>query len=327
MILTFALAAVSSSLFVFLVRRHALRRGIIDRPNARSSHSVPTPRGGGLGLVLAFVITLLVATRGSLTLSEHCAIIGVLVVAAIGWVDDHGGASVRSRLIVHLLGAALMLPLTWRLPFFGLPLWASPVCWMFWTVSSINVVNFMDGIDGIIGLQTLVFGGFVAFVSEQLNVGAIAGLALAGVSIGFLAWNWSPARVFMGDAGSGALGVIVVAVGGLLMRDGHRDVVATFAPLAPLFVVATVTLIVRWRRGERLSEAHRTHLYQRLANREFGHQQVALGFGFCSLVCALLAIQFPSGGIVLLLALLIPTLLAWLLVDRWLARVSVARRT
>ncbi len=324
---TLELATGSSALFVFLVRRYALRRGVIDRPNTRSSHSVPTPRGGGLGVILAFLLTLMVVTGASLALAEYCAIIGVLAVAAIGWVDDHRGASVRSRLIVHLIGAALLLPLMWALPFFFLPVWARLVWWMFWVVASINVVNFMDGIDGIIGLQTLVFGAYVAFVGERDSVGTIAGLALAGASIGFLAWNWSPALIFMGDVGSGAIGVIVVAVGGLLMRERHLDAVAAFAPLSPLFVDATLTMVSRWRTGERLSEAHRTHLYQRLANRGFGHRRVALGFSVCSLGCALLATQFPSGGIVLLLLLVVPTMIAWLLSDRLLTRVVIANGT
>ena len=315
-----AVATGLSALLVFLVRRHALLRGMLDRPNARSSHTVPTPRGGGLGLVLAFLTTVAIVRGTSFGAAEIGAVIGVLVVAAIGWVDDHGGASVRARLAVHLTAGGLIVPLAWALPLFGLPMWACAAWWVFWTVAAINVVNFMDGIDGIIGLQTLVFGGYVAFAGSPGGVAQTAGLALAGASVGFLVWNWSPARIFMGDVGSGALGVIVVAVGVFLMRDGRRDLVAAFAPLVPLFLDATLTLVARVRRGERLSDAHRTHLYQRLANGGLGHGRVAAGFGICSVICALAAARFPAGGPMLLVGLLAPCVVAWVVADRWLVR-------
>lgn len=309
-----------SVLFVFFVRRRALLRGLLDRPNARSSHSVPTPRGGGLGLVLAFVISFVVASSESFGVAEVSALIGVLLVAGIGWVDDHGGASVRVRLVMHLMAGALLLPLVRAMPLIGLPLWVGVAWWIFWTVAAINVVNFMDGIDGIIGLQTLVFGGYVVLVGDPGSTATTAGLALAGASLGFLYWNWSPARIFMGDVGSGALGVIIVMVGAFLMRDGRTGFVAAYSPLLPLFLDATLTLIARRRRGEKLSDAHRTHLYQRLANGGLGHGRVAMGFGACSLGCALIAARFPNGGLFLLSGLLALGLLAWVIADRWLDR-------
>lgn len=283
-----------------------------------------TPRGGGLGLVLAFVIAIVFGIGGSFGLAEVSALIGVLAVAGIGWVDDRGGASVRVRLAVHLLAGALLLPLVWSLPLLGLPMWFGTAWWVFWTIAAINVINFMDGIDGIIGLQTLVFGVYVALAGESDGAGRAAGLALAGASIGFLCWNWSPARIFMGDVGSGALGVIIVLLGGFLMRDGKCDVVAAFAPLLPLFLDATLTLVARRRRGERLSDAHRSHLYQRLANGGLGHSRVAIGFGACSLGCALIAARFPKGGVLLLGGLLAASLLAWVVADKWLARLGTS---
>ena len=318
MSLQFVLATSLSALLVLLVRRRALRRGLLDRPNARSSHAVATPRGGGLGLVVAFLITVVLATRASLGPAEFCALAGVLVVAAIGWVDDHAGASVRARVVVHVIAGALLLPLGWAIPVLGLPMWSGPVWWVFWTVASINVVNFMDGIDGIIGLQALIFGSYVALVGEPDGPATAAGFALAGVSLGFLFWNWSPAKIFMGDVGSGAVGVIIVVLGALLMRVGRRDLVTAFAPLVPLFLDATLTLSTRVWRRERLSDAHRTHLYQRLANGGLGHARVALGYGACSIGCALVATRFPAGGVLLLGSLLAPCLVAWVVADRWM---------
>ena len=295
---------------------------MLDRPNERSSHSVPTPRGGGLGLVLAFLLAVVLSSWTSLGSVEACALVGVLLVAAIGWVDDHGGASVRARLAVHLTGAALLLPMLWSVPVLGLPLWASAAWWIFWTVAAVNVVNFMDGIDGIIGLQMLIYGGYVAHLALPDVTAGHAGLALAGASLGFLCWNWGPARIFMGDVGSGALGILVVVIGGALMRDGAVDLVTAFAPLAPLFLDATLTLVLRARRRERLSDAHRTHLYQRLANSRLGHRRVAVGFGCCSLACAVLATRATVSGWLLLPVLLAPCLLTWLAADIWLSRTA-----
>lgn len=279
-----------------------------------------TPRGGGLGFVMAFLVVLVMARRASLGTVELCAMIAIGLVAAIGWIDDHGGAPVRARLVVHLAAGGLLLPLAWDLPLMGLPIWIGAAWWVFWTVAAINVVNFMDGIDGIIGIQTLVFGAYVALSAASGGVAQTAALALAGASLGFLFWNWNPARIFMGDVGSGALGVITVALGVLLMRDGRTDLVAAFAPLAPLFLDATLTIIARARRGEPLSEAHRTHLYQRLANGGLGHARVALGFGACSVMCALLALRFRGGGVPLLVGMLVPCLMAWAVANRWLIR-------
>jgi len=271
-----------------------------------------------LGFVLAFLITVSLTSRTSVGLAEVGALIGVLLVAAIGWVDDHGGATVTRRLAIHLIAGVLILPLARALPLIGLPMWSGPVWWVFWTVAAINVVNFMDGIDGIIGLQTLIFASYVALVGEPHGAGQTAGFALAGASVGFLFFNWSPARIFMGDVGSGAMGVIIVILGILLMREGQSDLVAAFAPLMPLFLDASLTIVARARRGEQLTDAHRTHLYQRLANGRFGHARVSIGFGACSVGCALVAARFPAGGILLLGGLLAPCLLAWVVANRWL---------
>jgi len=320
----FGLAIVLSALLVFLVRRHAVLRGMLDQPNARSSHSVATPRGGGLGVVLAFLIMVALTIRASFGLEEVCAIVAVLLVAAIGWVDDHGGAPVRAKLAVHLIAGALILPLVSTLQLMGPPFLACAAWWVFWTVAAINVVNFMDGIDGIIGLQTLIFGFYVALIGKSHSTAQVAGLALAGASIGFLFWNWTPSRIFLGDVGSGALGVIIVVLGLLLMRDGKIGLVVAFAPLVPLFLDATLTLVARVRRRERLSEAHRTHLYQRLANGGLGHARVAIGFGACSVCCALAAARFPSAGILLLMGLLTPCLIAWVVFNSWLVGSTIS---
>jgi Fuc2NAc and GlcNAc transferase len=319
-VITFALAAVVAAALVGLARWDAVRRGLIDHPQERSSHAVPTPRGGGLGLLLAVAIALVAANDlGAASREVLFAAAAVVLVAMIGWVDDHGGAAVGVRLAVHLAAGALIVPFALAAP---LPLaeYAATAWWIFWTVSAINVVNFIDGIDGLIGLQALIYGVFVALLSAPGGGPQLAGLALAGASLGFLGWNWNPARIFMGDVGSGALGAVFVLLGAALVAEGRVGFVAAYAPLAGIFLDAAVTLVRRARRGERLSQAHRTHLYQRLANGGLGHARVALLYGAFAAACGALALLLPHGGLILLAAVLGALVAVGALLERRAAR-------
>lgn len=310
--IAFALALVVSLGAVGLLRSLARRRGMLDVPQERSSHTTPTPRGGGLGLLIGIGVGLVAAgamlgTASAAVASAAlvAALAAVLTAALVGWLDDRRGLPVRWRLAAHLVAALLILPLVQPL---APPGWPAPLAmcwWAFWMVSSINVVNFMDGIDGLIGLQALVFGAFVAASASPHEVTQTLGLATAGASLGFLAWNWSPARIFLGDVGSGGLGALFVVAGALLVREGRMHFTAAFLPLAPIFLDASATLVRRWRRGERLSEAHRSHLYQRLANGGLGHARVALGYAAASAACAAIALGRPAGGIAQTLVVLV----------------------
>ncbi|HEX5818295.1 MAG TPA: hypothetical protein VFY20_05435 [Gemmatimonadales bacterium] len=279
--LALATALLSAGL-VGAVRRYALRRAVLDVPSERSSHSVPTPRGGGLGLIAAgmivIVVALLTGARGSWPLAA--ALVGVVAVAIVGWLDDHGSLPVAPRIATHVLAGLAVAWLALDLPGpFGIVGVAGAAWWVFWTVSAINVTNFMDGIDGIIGLQVLVFGLHVARLDAGRGDASILAAALVGAVLGFLAWNWAPAKIFMGDVGSAALGVLLVVTGALAQRTGHWPISIVFLPLFPLFLDASVTLWRRWRRGDSLTAAHRTHLYQRLANGGWGHARVSLMYG------------------------------------------------
>jgi Fuc2NAc and GlcNAc transferase len=221
--------------------------------------------------------------------------LGVLAVAAIGWIDDHGGLAVRLRLVAHAAAAGTLLPLV-LLPD-AVPAWPVPLAvawWIFCAIAAANVVNFIDGIDGLIGLTALLYGGFAAVAGGSGGAASGSGLALAGAAAGFLFWNWSPARIFLGDVGSGALGFVIVIVGVLLMRETGRGIIMTFLPLWPIVLDASATLVTRWRRREPLTQAHRSHLYQRLANGGWGHAKVSLLFGFGALVGAACA-ALPPG--------------------------------
>jgi Fuc2NAc and GlcNAc transferase len=281
-ILTFAAALVASVAMVGLVRQYALYRDVLDHPGERSSHSTPTPRGGGAGLLAAWLLvvvpSLVRGWPGSWPLLGSFA--GVVAVAVIGWIDDHGGLAVRLRLAAHAAAACALLPLV-LLPD-PVPAWPIALAvtwWVFCGVAAANVVNFMDGIDGLIGLTALVYGGFAAVLGVTGGAASGSGLALAGAAAGFLFWNWSPARIFLGDVGSSAIGFVFVIVGVLLMRETGRGIILTFLPLWPIVLDASATLIGRWRRGEQLTQAHRSHLYQRLANGGWGHARVSLLYG------------------------------------------------
>jgi UDP-N-acetylmuramyl pentapeptide phosphotransferase/UDP-N-acetylglucosamine-1-phosphate transferase len=147
--------------------------------------------------------------------------------------------------------------------------------WAFWTVSAINVVNFIDGIDGLVGAQLVVFGGYVALAAPPASAARALGIAAAAASAGFLVWNWSPAKIFLGDVGSGAYGVVAVLAGVALLAATRMSLLQAFLPLAAVFLDATVTLVRRAREGARLTVAHRSHLYQRLANGPWSHAMTA----------------------------------------------------
>ncbi len=276
----------ASAVLVGLVRRHALKVELLDHPSDRSSHDRPTPRGGGLGVIVAALGGVL---AGGLPLSPPfiAALAAVVAVAIVGWQDDRASLSARRRILVHVAAGA---GVAWFAAATPGPLSVTgPIAvawWVFWSVAAINVTNFMDGIDGLIGSQMLVFGAHLLLLSGGDRTGLVMGTALAGASAGFLLWNWAPAKIFLGDVGSGSLGLLAVIGGIAGMNASGWPLEAVFLPLMPMFLDATVTLIRRYRRGKRVWEAHREHLYQRLARSGWGHARVSLAFGVLAVLGA-----------------------------------------
>ncbi|MGQ0537442.1 MAG: MraY family glycosyltransferase [Gemmatimonadaceae bacterium] len=295
LVVSLATSAALCWVFVFLVRLYAIRRNIVDYPIARSSHTSPTPRMGGVGFVAAILVAFAVAEGRALPeWRVGAALFGILLTAWIGWLDDRHTIDVKPRLSVHMAAAASMLPLALSptpVPaFIGV---AAGLWWIIWGVASINVVNFMDGIDGLMGAQALVFGAHLIVAGVPNAAAYDLGIALVGAATGFLWWNWAPAKIFLGDAGSGALGLAMALGGLLLLREGPIDLVRAYLPLYPLFLDATVTLLRRAARGERLTQAHRSHLYQQLANGGMGHARVSLLYAAAALL-GLAVTQLPS---------------------------------
>ncbi|GKS04291.1 glycosyltransferase family 4 protein [Pseudomonas syringae pv. theae] len=299
--------ALVSLILTALLRRYALAKSLIDIPNARSSHSVPTPRGGGVSIVIAFGMAIVfLAWANQLSPSVLAAVAGSGgLIAIIGFMDDHGHIAARWRLLGHFAAAAWAL--VWLgglapLNVMGWTLSPGPVVQIlaaFYLVWMLNLYNFMDGIDGIAGIEAVTvclgmagiyaLGGYVELSWQPL--------LLAAAVAGFLCWNFPPAKIFMGDAGSGFLGMVL----GVLSIQGSWASPRLFwcwLILLGVFIVdATVTLIRRLLRGEKLYEAHRSHAYQ-FASRHYGsHRPVTLAVGLINLVWLLpVAMWVALGG-------------------------------
>lgn len=305
-----------SLLLTGALRRYALARSLMDVPNARSSHSVPTPRGGGVAIVLSFLAALpLLAVVGVLPWPVLWALMGAGAwVAVVGFLDDHGHIAARWRLLAHFIGAAWALGWLGGLPslaVFGFDLelgWLGYVLAAFYLVWLLNLYNFMDGIDGIASVEAISvgLGGALiyALLGEPTAVGAP--LLLAVAVAGFLFWNFPPARIFMGDAGSGFLGI---ALGVLSLQAAWiaPQLLWSWLILLGVFTVdATWTLFRRLLRGDKVYEAHRSHAYQ-YASRRFGnHLPVTLAVLGINLLWLLpIALWVGLGGLDGLLGLLV----------------------
>jgi UDP-N-acetylmuramyl pentapeptide phosphotransferase/UDP-N-acetylglucosamine-1-phosphate transferase len=294
------------------VRRLAIRRGMLDVPGARSSHRVPTPRGGGVVIVVAALLAALVASlalRVRLTPALVAWLAGGAAVALVGWMDDARSLSSRVRFLVQvsaavavLVGAGcwseLELPLAGQLPLS----WAGCPLALLWMVGMTNAYNFMDGIDGIAAGQAIVAGlawAIIGHLSGAPDVAAIGG-AIALSSTAFLLHNRPPARIFMGDVGSGFLGFTFAALPLLLAAaGGHVDrarLPVTGAALVwPFLFDATFTFSARLARGENIFEAHRRHLYQRLVIAGAGHARVSALYAAWALASSALGILWLRG--------------------------------
>jgi Fuc2NAc and GlcNAc transferase len=302
-------AVVGLSLFMTgALRRYALARSLMDIPNARSSHTVPTPRGGGVAIVLAFLLALpVLATAGVLSWGVAWSLLGVGAgVAVIGFLDDHGHIPARWRLLGHFASAIWALFWLGGLPplrLFDMSFdlgWLGHVLAAVYLVWLLNLYNFMDGIDGIASVEALCtcLGGALLYGLSGNAELVWTPLLLAGAVLGFLYWNFPPARIFMGDAGSGFLGV-VLGVLSLQAAWVEPDLLWSWLILLGVFVMdATWTLLRRLLRGERVYEAHRSHAYQ-YASRQLGrHYPVTMAVAGVNLFWLLpIALWVGLGGL------------------------------
>ncbi|HEX7370870.1 MAG TPA: glycosyltransferase family 4 protein [Rhodanobacteraceae bacterium] len=301
---------------------YARRRGLLDQPGQRRSHTIPTPRGGGVGIVVAAlavgVPAWCLADPNVWWFQPAAFVATVLAVALVGWRDDHAPLPVVPRLLVHvvgavLVGAAAVAPWAMHDPrWWWVLLVLAPVL-----VGFINAHNFMDGIDGILGLQGLFvmlgFGVLAAWLDDT-GLAALAFAAAAGC-LGFLAFNLPPAKIFMGDVGSGALGLAIGAVAAFVVQR-HPAMLWTCAILPSAFLVDSgFTLARRMLSGQPWYAPHRQHLYQWLVRINWSHARTDFAYMTWNLVVvaplAWLAAVRPQRGAWCLLAAYVLAAIAW----------------
>ncbi|MBT8450353.1 MAG: glycosyltransferase family 4 protein [Deltaproteobacteria bacterium] len=268
---------------------------LIDVPNQRSSHTQPTPRGGGIAFVAAFLLTAALAAVLVADDSDGAPslVVGSILVLmplwAVGAVDDARGLSVRFRYLVQMFAAALAVFLFGSFPGFdalvgqlGAP-WLSAALSVIAITALINFYNFMDGLDGLVGGSCAVQLAFFALYLHQPSW-----WLLVAALVAFLWWNWPPAKIFMGDSGSTVLGGAVALA--LLGAPDARTMWWAGAVTAPLLGDAVFTLLRRLRRRENILEAHKSHIYQRLNQAGWSHWRVASSYVALTSVIAALVV-------------------------------------
>jgi Fuc2NAc and GlcNAc transferase len=288
------------------------RLALVAVPNERSSHQVPTPSLGGVAIAVPVLVYLGYQASAGVEVAAGLGT-GCLLLALIGLWDDLREAGSLVRLLCHLAAAGvvlLLLDLNWPL----LMLLGAG----FLLVWQVNLFNFMDGIDGIAGVQVLVYCVGVLLVSGGIPgwLGELIWL-LCGCTVGFLAFNWPPAKIFMGDVGSGFLGLLLGFLVLVLAVQGYVPLVGSLILLAVFWFDASYTLCVRIVTGQRFVSAHRSHLYQKLAQRR-GHgwttSVYALFGAFWLVPLAVCSVRYPDWLLVWLLLALAPIAVAcvWL---------------
>ena len=315
-----------SALLTGWVRRVALARGILDSPNERSSHVLPTPRGGGIAIVVVSLVGMLaLAGLGHMSMRLFCALAGGgAAVALVGHLDDRGRIGIAGRFGVHIgsaiwatawLGGLTEIP--WgegviHLGYLGSVLAVLGIVW------ALNLFNFMDGIDGIAASQAIFMpatGAALAIAAGMSSSVPAAGLVLAAASLGFLAWNWPPARIFMGDVGSGYLGFALAVLALAAMKERGVMLPVWLILGGVFFIDSTVTLLRRLARRERVYQAHRSHAYQWQSRRWGSHLRVTVACWLINLLWlapwAWACIRFPALG-------------GWFLAGAWIPLIFLA---
>ena len=301
LVVVLAMAAMGATWLVTrYVLTHAIEKLILDIPNERSSHTAPTPRGGGAAIALVVLaLTAVLGVAGLVAASIAVAVIGGgLMVATVGWLDDRRSVGAGARAAVHFCAAFWVVfwiggvpELTWsghsvHVGVVGSLLAVLAIVW------ATNLYNFMDGIDGLASVEAIttgVAGAFILSLADSYGLASLAAI-VAGTAAGFLVWNWMPARIFMGDVGSGFLGFVF---GTLAVASERTSRVPWHVWLMLLLVFAadaTATLVRRVARGDAWYAAHRRHAYQRLVQSGLSHAQVVRRVAVLNVLLAGLAV-------------------------------------
>ncbi|MDS4030810.1 MAG: glycosyltransferase family 4 protein [Candidatus Contendobacter sp.] len=291
-----------------LARAFALP-GLLDHPNTRSLHQRPIPRTGGLAMLAGMMIGMsptVFATTDPPLRAFGPVFAGLAPLALVALVDDRQGVAARWRILVHLLAAVSLLaaglaPDRFELPGLAwpIPVWATIPLTLLFIVWMINLYNFMDGMDGFAGGMAVIGFATLAWLGRADGGFATLCLTAAAASAGFLVHNFPPAKLFLGDTGSTTLGFLAAACGLWGSKVGLFPFWVALLVFSPFITDATVTLMSRLLRGEKVWEAHRTHCYQRLVLLGWGHRRTVLVEYALMLACAgsaLLAVRLPPTG-------------------------------
>jgi len=287
---------------VGLIRSWAERQRLLDVPNERSSHTHPTPRGGGLVIVVLSTLGLVLGWLFNPAWAPVILVVylvGAWLIAAVSWLDDLRSLPNRMRFAAHSLAALLAIVAFgyWRVV--SIPLvgpfdlgWLGLPVTFIWIVGLTNAYNFMDGIDGIAGGQAFVAGigwAILGWLAGQPLVGML-GLLLVASSLGFLGHNWPPARIFMGDVGSAFLGYTFAVLPVVAAQHNFRLALAGVLLVWPFVFDAAFTFLRRLRNRENVFAAHRSHLYQRLVIAGYSHRFVSSLYIVFAAIGALFAV-------------------------------------
>lgn len=312
-VLSFLMAATGTWLHTRATLKNVDLSGLMDQPNDRSLHQAPVPRIGGYLMMVSAGVGFVVAATAlfstgswSMTTTMGAMPIAVLGLGAacltmLGRRDDQQPMAVLPRLAVHLLCASLINvavvyagssvpnPATLPMPSNGLALLAVILLGTLTVTWFTNLYNFMDGANGLAGLMALIGFATYAVMAPMGSLPNLLAAAVAGAALGFLFFNWDPARIFMGDAGSIPLGYLAAGLGFVGAGAGYWPWFTPIGVFFPFVFDATTTLALRAWRGEQLSSAHRQHAYQRAVVAGLGHRRTVLVYGLLMAMCSVVS--------------------------------------
>jgi len=288
-----------SFILTFLIYKLALKKSIFDNPNERSSHTIPTPRGGGLAIVITFYLGIsYLFLSGKVDNRLYYALLSGIPLLVISIFDDIINLSPKIRFFTQFISGTLALYFLGGLQMVDIGfiqikcIWILSIISIFGMIWFINLYNFIDGIDGYASMEAIFVGGSLYCLTKN----EIA-LLVAITTLGFLPWNWQRARIFMGDVGSTLLGFILIVLGIYFQNKGEFSLINWLILTSLFWFDATSTLYRRWRNKEKLSVAHRKHAYQRIVQAGSSHQKTVIYAIFINLfllISVFLAIKFPK---------------------------------
>lgn len=289
-IVAFTISVFSS----FLIYRFGLRIGLIDIPSNRGSHSIAVPRGGGIGILLSFMIIDIYINK------DYYLVFYIFAISIFSFVDDHYDIKAKYKFIVHLLISCIV-----GVYLFGNPMSLLEIMFLvsvtIFLSGTANFYNFMDGINGLAGLSGIISFGLLAIFSFRYNLNiqlGISSIIVAVACFGFLIYNFPKAKIFMGDVGSIFLG-FVFGLFVIMLSSSLKIFMCLILFLSTFYADAIVSLYYRWRRGDNLLRAHRMHLYQYLTNENsIPHWKVSLIYTFFQLFIGLLSIVAYDHGLI-----------------------------